>query len=70
MKRIKVISQMIKSAGYDNDTQTMEVEFSNGTIWQYKEVPKYLYDNFMTEKSKGKYFLEKIKPFYVGSKIG
>ena len=67
---MKVISQMISSIVYDPDTETLEVEFaSNNSLYQYSKVPKYLYDSFMNDKSKGRFFLDKIKPFYEGTKL-
>ena len=38
MQRNPLKSSMIKSAGYDPGTQTLEVEFSNGVVWDYAGV--------------------------------
>jgi hypothetical protein len=35
MNRDSVASSNITSAGYDETAQTIEVEFSNGSIYQY-----------------------------------
>jgi hypothetical protein len=38
MNRDPIASTSIVSAGYDEATQTLEVEFLNGTIYQYYNV--------------------------------
>lgn len=70
MKRINVTSQMIQSIGYDKVNETLEVEFaSNHSVYEYLNVPEYVYNEFLKDKSKGKYFLERIKPSYEAKKI-
>lgn len=70
MKRIKVVSQMIESVGYDEPNETLEVEFaSNHSLYQYIKVPAYVYREFIKEISIGKYFIEKIKPYYEAKKL-
>ena len=39
MERKKVNSSQIRSVGYEASSQTLEVEMSDGTIWQYTRVP-------------------------------
>ena len=55
MNREQVVSSAIKSVGYDPTTQTLEVEFINGSVYQYREVPISLYTEFMSASSKGKF---------------
>ena len=40
MQRVSVESATIRSVGYDQKTSTLEIEFSNGNINQYFDVPK------------------------------
>ena len=56
MKRIPVKSSDLASVGYDEHTQTLEVEFQDKSIYQYTSVSKYVYLELMSAKSKGKYF--------------
>jgi hypothetical protein len=56
---------MLASIGYDEENRMLEVEFKNGTIYQYFEFPKEEYENFLTTKdndeSSGEFFNKNIK---------
>ena len=57
MERQYVESSMISSIGYDSDNAILEIEFkSKGVVWQYYDVPQYVYDEMMGSNSIGKYF--------------
>ena len=61
----EVESTMIKEAGYDEATQVLTVKFVNGDeIYEYKNVPKSVYDELMAAESKGSYFAKNIKGKY------
>lgn len=59
-----VYSSMINSIGYDPNTSEMEVEFNDGTTVTYSDVPKYIYNEFISSTSKGKFFHQNIKDIY------
>jgi hypothetical protein len=61
MKREQVSSGMIKSVGYDEAEELLQVEFTNGDVWDYLRVPKVAYDEMMEVASVGKYFHANIK---------
>ena len=61
MDRQSVDSSNIAAIGFDEETQTLEIEFLNGRIYQYFDVPKNTFDELMSAPSKGKYFIEIIK---------
>ena len=61
MDRKYVLSSNIASIGYDSMSQILEVEFLNGAIYQYYDVPEALYDGLMAADSHGKYLNEFIK---------
>ena len=61
MNRTYVTSSNIASIGYDADQMILEVEFVNGTIYQYFDVPESLYVGIMSADSHGKYLNEHIK---------
>ena len=69
MERNVVKSSNIKSVGYDEETEILEVEFKSGGLYQYKDVPKGIYDDFMSHESHGKYLAESIKNVYKFEKI-
>jgi len=70
MERYNVASSNIRSVGYDPQTQTLEVEFMNGTIYQYYGVPENIYDQMMGEQSKGRFLNTYIRNQYPYSRVG
>lgn len=64
MNRQYVDSSMIISIGYDALTCTLEVEFKDGIVWQYHEFPEYMWYEFESAESKGKYFNANIRKQY------
>lgn len=69
MDRNYVASTNIASIGYDNSTETLEVEFLSGTIYQYYNVPNNMYEQLMQEGSKGRFFNTYIKNAYPYSRV-
>ena len=69
MERISVNSSNISSVGYDVDSQTLEIEFHNGGVYQYAGIPESEYEGLMSSDSKGKYFHANIKSRYPFSKL-
>ncbi len=61
MNRYSVESSNIASAGYDPASLTLEIEFKNGRLYQYYDVPQQTYDEFMGSASKGTYLNNVIK---------
>ena len=61
MQRIPVKSSDLASVGYDEHTQTLEVEFKDKSIYQYTKVPKYVYLELISANSKGEYFSRYIR---------
>jgi uncharacterized protein len=64
MNRIPVSSSNISSIGYNQETQTLEVEFLKGSLYQYFDVPQAVYEGFVAAESKGKYLATQIKGNY------
>ena len=64
MQRQFVSSSNFASVGYDSSTYVLEVEFLNGSIYQYWGVPSWVYAGLMTAASKGNYLYQKVKGFY------
>ncbi|MDW3094718.1 MAG: KTSC domain-containing protein [Gammaproteobacteria bacterium] len=69
MDRNNVASSNIASIGYDEHTQTLEVEFTNGSIYQYFNVPLALYEQLMNEGSKGRFLNTYIKNAFPYSRV-
>lgn len=64
MKRKSVTSTNIRSIGYEPSSQTLEVEFNSGKVYQYYDVPEDEYDGLMNASSHGKYLNQHIKGVY------
>lgn len=56
MSRTPVSSSNLASVGYEVASRTLEVEFLNGTIYQYANVPSERYSGLLNASSKGDYF--------------
>jgi hypothetical protein len=64
MDREPVTSSNVASVGYDDATETLEVEFKNGAIYQYYNVPRAVYDAMLQATSVGQFLNATIKPSY------
>lgn len=61
MNRQSVNSSDLASVGYDAQTQTLEIEFHSGGIYQYLNVPNSIYSALMSASSHGKYLDVNVK---------
>ena len=64
MHRTPVASSVIARLGYDQDTETLEVEFHTGRIYRYVGVPPSVYEALLNAESLGRYFNERIRDHY------
>jgi hypothetical protein len=64
MNRVTIVSNNLRSVGYDAQHQVLEIQFHAGGIYQYHEVPVKVYNELMTASSKGSYFERNIKHKY------
>lgn len=62
MTRTPVDSSSIASLAYDAGLQILEVEFRNGSIYQYEHVQADDYRALMSADSKGAEFNRRIRP--------
>ena len=69
IKRDPVSSTSLKSVGYDEDTEELEIEFNDGRLYQYFSVPSNEYENFMNASSLGRYFVKNIRNNYSFNRI-
>ena len=70
MNRAPVASSNVASVGYDEASQTLEVEFANGSIYQYYNVGLALYEAFTLAPSKGQFLNTYIRNAYAYSRVG
>lgn len=67
MNRKNVVSSNIHSIGYSEGT--LEIEFLNGGIYQYSNVPEIVYTALINADSHGRYFNAYIKNSYRTTKV-
>lgn len=64
MERHRVSSSNVRSVGYDEASNTLEVEFNSGGVYQYYSVPESVYSALMRASSKGSYLNDHVKDRY------
>ncbi len=61
MRRTPVVSTNVNSIGYANGV--IEVEFNNGSIYQYFGVDEYVFKSFLEAPSKGRFVHYNLKKY-------
>lgn len=69
MNRAPVTSRNVASVGYDASTMTLEVQFRNGSVYQYFDAPSSVYQELMSAQSVGTYLSQNIKGSYRYARI-
>jgi hypothetical protein len=69
MEMMKVDSSNIEAVGYDEDSSTLQVEFKNGGMYQYFDVPENVFVGLRDASSVGGYLAAAIKGTYRYSKV-
>jgi hypothetical protein len=69
MERKRVNSSKVRSVGYDEQTRTLEVEMSNGQVFQYSGVYPEVYRRFMAAPNPTAFFDDKIAEEYSAKRV-
>lgn len=69
MYRTQVNSSNIRSIGYDQQSATLEVEFTTGDVYQYFNLPEHLHQQFLHSPSHGQFLNDNIRYSYRYQKI-
>lgn len=69
MERKRVNSSKIRAVGYDPESQTLEVEFSDGKVLSYRGVSPEVHRQFMAAPSPTSFFEDKIDENFPSSRI-
>ena len=69
MDKQHVSSSTVVSIGYDVRTQTLEIEFGSGRVYQYYGVPDRMHAEIMQAPSKGRFFNTYIRNAYAFSRV-
>lgn len=57
-------SSNIARLAYDESSQVLKVEFKNGSLYDYFDVPSNVFDGLRNAPSKGQYLAQQIKGVY------
>ena len=60
----EVISSNLLAIGFDDEVESLYVQFKSGKIYEYENVPASVYDELSEAESVGKYFNQFIKNNY------
>lgn len=69
MEMIHVDSSNVEAVGYDENSSTLQVEFKNGGMYQYFDVPEEVFFGLRDADSVGGYLAARIKGTYRYSKV-
>lgn len=70
MDRQAVSSSNLASIGYDPNSETLEVEFAKtGKVYEYYNVPQFIYERLMEASSHGVFFNAEIRNVYACSPL-
>jgi KTSC domain len=69
MQMQRVNSSNVAAVGYDEDSQTLQVEFNNGSTYQYFDVPKIVFDDLISAGSVGSYLNAHIRGSFRFSRV-
>lgn len=61
MERQPVSSANLASAGHDAKGETLEIEFKNGSVYQFDGVPEETFKGLMSANSPGGFFHQNIR---------
>jgi hypothetical protein len=69
MQRKSVNSGSIRSVGYEPSSQTLEIEFTIGSIVQYSRVSPEIHRKLMAAPTIGSYFKDNIEEEFTAKRI-
>jgi hypothetical protein len=64
-----VESSSLRSIGYDRGSHTLEVEFHNGGVYRYADVPDSVWFEFRHADSKGRFFQERVRDHFAAQRV-
>ena len=64
IRREPLPSTALSAAGYSKRLHILELEFCNGAIYRYLDVPAAIYREFQSAESKAQYYVRHIKGNY------
>lgn len=68
-KLAPIESSMFSHHHYDPDSRKLTLQYKNGALWEYDDVPAEKNEAFLGSASKGRYFNDRIKPNHAGHRL-
>lgn len=69
MEMHSVDSTNVSAIGYEEDSETLQVEFNSGGTYQYFDVPQQVFEDLRDAASVGQYLNQCIKGVYRYSRV-
>jgi len=66
---VGVISSNVNSVLYLPSSRQLQVRFNDSAVYEYDNVPGYIYSGMLSANSKGRYFNDKIKGKFTSRRI-
>lgn len=70
MNRMPVPSSDITQVGYQEDSETLEIKFLHGGVYQFFNVPPTIFSEFMSAASKEEYYHARIGERFPCLRVG
>ncbi|MBS3914312.1 MAG: KTSC domain-containing protein [Bacteroidetes bacterium] len=70
MEMSTVDSTNLSAVGYDINQALLRIEFHNGSVYEYYDVPQNVFEELMAAESKGSYAAVNIYKNYNQQRIG
>lgn len=67
--KVEISSTNLKGAEFNTEENKLLVEFNNGSIYEYENVPWEIFTKFRLSESQGSYFSKNISRTYKYKKI-
>jgi KTSC domain len=61
---VAVQSSLLASVSYDPGESILLLEFCDGAVYQYFDVPAEIHNNLLAAESKGSYFNRRIRDYF------
>jgi hypothetical protein len=69
MEWTSIRSTNIREAGFDAETNELEIVFADGARYRYRSVPESIYQELVSARSAGRYFHQKIRDRYSYTRV-
>jgi hypothetical protein len=69
IEMLPACSTMAAQVGYDYDREILQIEFNNGSVYQYSEVEPEIWEDLQSTDSIGSFYNQEIKGCYPSAKV-